>query len=294
MLCDVSTPARDPLAAADRGASDGTDGADLLGRCVDTLHAYFELGNDLHAVGGATIVGSRRCPRVYDANCVTRVRVAAGDGLEDLLATVERHAGAAGHRCFKLDPLADPAVEARLILEGYEPRAELQLLLTGELTPPEPARRDRTAPPNVAIRPVSTGADWAGLARLIRADHEESAARNGRVCWEQAVTDQMLDQKRLKAPDVTFFLASYDGRDCGFFSSWPGVGGVGKVEDLFTLPGFRHRGVATALIRHAVADARRRGAGPVLIGADPADTPKRMYAALGFRPVLVYRSYLRI
>ena len=44
------------------------------------------------------------------------------------------------------------------------------------------------------------------------------------------------------------------------------------------------RGIATALIAHAVGDARNRGAGPVLIGADPDDTPKHMYAAMGFRP----------
>ena len=72
-----------------------------------------------------------------------------------------------------------------------------------------------------------------------------------------------------------------DGRDCAFFSSWPGVGGIGEVEDLFTVPASRHRGLATALIGHAVDDARRWGAGPVLMGAVADDTPKSMHAALG-------------
>ncbi len=60
---------------------------------------------------------------------------------------------------------------------------------------------------------------------------------------------------------------------------------------MFTHPDFRHRGLATALIDHCVADRRAHGAGPVVIVADPTDTPKRMYAALGFRPVAIKRSW---
>jgi GNAT superfamily N-acetyltransferase len=62
---------------------------------------------------------------------------------------------------------------------------------------------------------------------------------------------------------------------------------VGKVEDLFTRPDFRHRRIATALIVHCVGDARERGAGPVLIGAALNDTPMHMYEAMGFRPFCV-------
>ena len=66
---------------------------------------------------------------------------------------------------------------------------------------------------------------------------------------------------------------------------------MGKVEDLFTDPDFRGRGVASALIASAVADARERGAGPVLVGARPDDTPRLMYAAMGFRPLCLTRAY---
>src|SRR5882672_2569888 len=65
------------------------------------------------------------------------------------------------------------------------------------------------------------------------------------------------------------------------------------VEDLFTRADFRGRGIGTALISACVADARARGAGPILIGARPTDTPKHMYAALGFRPLCVQRNYLK-
>jgi predicted GNAT family acetyltransferase len=63
------------------------------------------------------------------------------------------------------------------------------------------------------------------------------------------------------------------------------------VENLFTHPDHRHRGIATALIHHCVADARAHGSRPVVIVCDPNDTPKNMYGALGFRPVAIKRAY---
>ena len=71
------------------------------------------------------------------------------------------------------------------------------------------------------------------------------------------------------------------------------MNGVGQVENLFTHPDYRNRGIATALIHHCVADARAKGAGPVVIVADPTDTPKNIYARMGFRPVAVVGHYLK-
>jgi len=259
---------------------------DLLWRAVETLHGYFELGNSATPVGLATVVSAPACSRVYDANCATRVRAATAAEIDAVLAALDRHHGALAHRCVKVDPLTPAPFEARLVLEGYRAQVELQSVLDGPLLGPAPAAID--------IRPVAGDADWASLARLVRWDHKEAAAKAQRACWAAEVSEQMVDQKRRKAPGVQFFLARVDGSDGAFFSAWPGVGGVGKVEDLFTAPPFRHRGIATALISHAVDDARRRGAGPVLIGAEADDTPKSMYAALGFRPLLIYRSYVRV
>ena len=59
------------------------------------------------------------------------------------------------------------------------------------------------------------------------------------------------------------------------------------------MPGFRGQGVARALIQHCVADARARGARDELIGSDPNDTPKQLYAAMGFEPTCLTRGWLR-
>jgi predicted N-acetyltransferase YhbS len=66
---------------------------------------------------------------------------------------------------------------------------------------------------------------------------------------------------------------------------------MAQVEDLFVDEAYRHRGLATSLIHHCVRKRREAGAGPVVIVADPTDTPKRMYAAMGFAPVAVSRGY---
>jgi len=65
------------------------------------------------------------------------------------------------------------------------------------------------------------------------------------------------------------------------------------IEDLFAHPEYRRHGLGTVLIAHCVADARERGAGPVLITSNYDDTPKHMYAAMGFRPLYVLRSWTK-
>lgn len=257
-----------------------------LDAVVATLLGYFELGNEVVAEDGVRWVRNPACAEIYDANHGTAVRAATPEAVEAVLRRVDELFAGHAHRTFKVDPGTPAAFEARLLLDGYAGETELQLLLTGDL---------RADPPPADIRPVDGPADWASLARLTRRDHEEEAERAARPPYARSVTTAMVATKRAKAPALQFFLARRDGEDCAFFSSWPGPegSGVGKVEDLFTSPEHRHQGIATALIAHAVADARARGADAVLIGADPTDTPKDMYAAMGFAPVCPLRSYTK-
>jgi hypothetical protein len=54
------------------------------------------------------------------------------------------------------------------------------------------------------------------------------------------------------------------------------------------------RGFASALLDRGIADARAHGAGPVVIVADPTDTPKDIYASMGFRPVALKRTWHKV
>jgi GNAT superfamily N-acetyltransferase len=91
---------------------------------------------------------------------------------------------------------------------------------------------------------------------------------------------------------VQFFLAIVDGAPRAYGSSIVTPHGMGIVEDLFTLPEYRKRGLATALIANAIAYARARGMGPMLIGAYADEPAKALYAARGFQPQCLTRQYL--
>jgi GNAT superfamily N-acetyltransferase len=253
---------------------------DLLRRVYEALQGYYELGCEVIDDPRARFVRDRDAPRIYDVNFAHSVRAATEPEIVAVLERADEVFAGLPHRIFHLDPWTPPAFEARLVVEGFAFEDELELLLARDLAIVD-------EPPPVEIRPVDSDDDWAIVRRLTRLDHEETARRRLHPLWDEDVTTEMVATKRAKAPDLRFWLARADGVDCAFLSSWPGANGVGKVEDLFTHPDFRHRGVATALIVHCVRDARARGAGPVLIGALLNDTPMHMYVAMGFRPFCV-------
>jgi len=89
------------------------------------------------------------------------------------------------------------------------------------------------------------------------------------------------------------FLAREDGVDGAYGAGVLCANGLGMVEDLFTLPAFRKRGIATAIMARAIAPVRQQGAAQILIGAHTTAPPKRLYAALGFAPVCVTREYIK-
>ena len=253
---------------------------DLLARVYETLEGYYELGCEVRDEPLARFVRNVDAPHIYDVNFAAFVRAGTSIEIASVLERADDLFDGLRHRVFHIDPWTPPAFEAQLALEGFEFEDELQLLLEGEL-------QGAHDPPAIDIRLVESDKDWSTVRRLARLDHEEQARRQVHPLWDEEVSSEMVATKRLKAPALRFWLARAGEADCAFLSSWPGANGVGKVEDLFTHPDFRHRGIASALIVHCVRDVRERGAGPVLIGALPNDTPMRMYAAMGFRPFCV-------
>ena len=146
-------------------------------------------------------------------------------------------------------------------------------MLEGELA--------HTAQP-VEIREVLTEDDWQAYRDLDMLWWLESGTGEYALGpYSVEHHDEHMLNRRVKAPHVRGWFARVDGEPRAFLSSWPGENGVGVVEDLFCHPEYRHRGLATALIAHCVADVRAGGAGPVIINADPKETPKHMYAAMG-------------
>jgi GNAT superfamily N-acetyltransferase len=256
----------------------------LVRRAVAVDEANRSLGAEMFSACQATFVRNRSLPIIHDLNHVGNVRAADPATIDALMARVEVEFAGYRHRQFVLDADTPSELEARLVLDGYDDvESSLVMLLEGDL---------RGAARQHAIRPITTDADWTAYARLKRLDWAERATRLGLGALPE-VGEGLIATYRAKVPPLRYWLACVDGEPRGFFSSWEGPDGVGQVEDLFVEAAFRHRGLATALLHHTVADARRAGAGPVVIIADATDTPKAMYAAMGFRPVAVVTKYTR-
>ena len=251
-------------------------------RAVEVNWQNLALGHEVFRADGATFVRNRRLPRIYDANFVFGITASTPAAIERLLARAAREYAGAARVTFRADPWTPSSFEARLSHDRYHPTEALVLVLEGPL---------RGEAPRIQIRTIEDETGWEAYRALKRMDWLEYAARTGENAGGESIGDGLAAANRLKCPPVQYVLAYQAGRVVGHCSTWEGPNGVGQVEDLFVHPASRHRGIATALLRSCVEMARARGAGPVVIVADPTDTPKEMYAALGWRPLVTCRQY---
>lgn len=254
---------------------------DLTQQALDVNDANLRLGNEVFEAAGATFVRNRGAPDIYDANHVASIRVTSPAAVDQLFARVEQEFEGYRHRRFHTDHRTHPSVIARLHLEDYDRAEGLVMMLAGDLI---------GAPKEFEIRSVDTDAEWAAFEGLKSEDWIENRRKQG-LPLAPEVAIAMARVNRAKCPPAQYFLAWADGRGVAYFNAWVGLDGTGQVEDLFTLPEYRHRGIATALLHHCVAACRAGGAQRVVIVADPSDTPKHMYSAMGFRPIAVNAHY---
>ena len=254
----------------------------LARQAFDINQANLSLGCEVFQAEGATFVRRRDFPNIRDVNRVTWVEAESAAQIERLLERVETEFEHANELTFHLGLEPSPMIEARLLLDGFGPGSnELIMVLDGPLLADSRPLR---------IEPIIDEAGWQAFAELNRLEFAEFVDKMGRD-EELDVADQLAAIAKDRSPPVRYWLAYLDDAPRGFFSSWAGIDGMGQVEDLFVHPDFRHRGIATALIAHCVDDCRSHGANRIVIVCAAGDTPKNMYAALGFQPVAVKRAY---
>jgi GNAT superfamily N-acetyltransferase len=259
----------------------------LLEQISRTYAWYRGYGNTVESDAFAQYVKNTERPDIWVANQVSLVRASTEQAIEQVLARADRELAHCEHRMVLIDPLTPAAFTAQLALLDYrELSAVLQMVLTGPM-----AVASADTPPNIALRAITSDADWSTLYTLVRADHVEGKATRGMDLAEE-ITQGIVAEYRAKSQVSQFFLASSRGVACAYGQAIVGPYGMGIVEDLFVLPGYRKQGIARALIRHAVTYARERGMGPMLIGTHVNEAPKRLYAALGFAPQCLIREYL--
>ena len=144
----------------------------------------------------------------------------------------------------------------------------------------------------MSLRPVVRDEDWEALLPLVAVNHGErqDLADLGLTA---AFSWRMTEVWRNKNPAYTLYLAIEDDAPVAYGGCGAAPGGVGMIEDLFTLPVARGRGVARGMIAALVDRLRRAGCRAVFLGAVAEDWPKRLYARLGFRPVGLAQTWVR-
>ena len=96
----------------------------------------------------------------------------------------------------------------------------------------------------------------------------------------------VLDSSELfvRAGNGRHFAARVDGEVASGADLYSD-GRTAQVEDVSTRPAFRGRGLASAVVLHAVREALAARHDFVFLVADDADWPKQLYARLGFEPL---------
>jgi ribosomal protein S18 acetylase RimI-like enzyme len=261
----------------------------LVDRAVSVRLLHHGLGNETVADPLGWFVVNPGRPDIHAANHLRAPRATTPAEVDGLLARADERLAACAHRLVVCDPHTPPVVDARLALDGYDEHVEVELVLTGPVAL-------RPSPTDLRIRPVAVDDDggWAVLARMTRSDHLEQCARRGDPPYAEEVSAGLVADRRAKSPRLRTWLASIDGVDVAHVSSLAGEHDLGMVEDLYTIPEARNRGIGAALVAHAVDRIRADGGDAVLIGARPDDRPVHLYRSLGFEPLYLERSYLRV
>lgn len=139
---------------------------------------------------------------------------------------------------------------------------------------------DQLQPSTASVERVQTPADrvdWAGVM-------EEAADQATRSLLQRLYVIEIAD------PRVTAYMVRLDGHvvaRCELFA----CDGLGRVEAVFTLRAYRGRGLASAVIRRAVADSIAEGNHLTYIQAEARSDAQRLYERLGFRTIA--RDFVR-
>jgi ribosomal protein S18 acetylase RimI-like enzyme len=137
----------------------------------------------------------------------------------------------------------------------------------------------------VKKRPAETDADTASVVEV-----DETALRPARWAHLESypwatpeLITQLLDAKMLlrRWLSVRCFARFEDGQVASYADLYAS-GKDAQVEDVATLPEYRERGFAKAVVARAVEEAHAAGAEFVFLVAMEDDWPKELYRRLGF------------
>lgn len=242
------------------------------------------LGNTVISAPHCHIVADATRPDVWDCNHADEVTAASEADIDAVFAAMNLHLAHAPWRVVHTDGFAPEAFLARLALEGFAERPlTIQMVLRGELG-------DRGPP--IDLRPVASDPDWDALLELVRADHVEGR-RTPDLTLSAEHSRNVVAAYRAKGSAYHFHLAYLDGRPVGYGACAAAPNGAGMIEDLFTLPSARRRGIATAMISAFTDRLRASDCHTIFLGALASEPPKHLYNRLGFQPIALARTWVK-
>jgi GNAT superfamily N-acetyltransferase len=213
-------------------------------------------------------------PTKWDLNLLV-VEDASGTSAEDLIAAAERLQAPAAlrHRKIEIQTGGEPFVDTFKAAGWSAERLILMLLRPG---------RDLRGEAHAEVREV----DYPAVRDLMEQWYGEAMSASEARDLADADADTALTS------GARFFLTERDGAAAACCMLLPGDG-VGQVEEVYTAKRFRGQGLASAVVRVAIAVALQRGDELIMIMADADDWPQRLYERLGFETVDEFRTFTR-
>ena len=203
---------------------------------------------------------------MWSLNALVVERPLPAVGLDEVEEVLDRHMPG---RRYASVLLHDEATAARL-----EPEARAR----GWKIDHEVAMVLRREPDRVADTSGVRAAAKDEVAALMRMWFAADHAKQGEAVLRQL--DEYADREWRSRPPRAFVTSDAQAT-CKLWSD----GSTAQVEDVYTAPEARGHGHARALITHAVSVARESGHDLIWINADADDTPRELYARLGFDPL---------
>ena len=252
-------------------------------RIADAYAWQRALGSATIQGAGCRVVMNPAIPNVWDANHADSLTVETEAELQKALAFMDAHLAHCPDRVVHTDHRASDRLLAKLAFAGFRERpVTIQMLLEGSV---------RGAEHPLDLRSVASEADWRTLGELAAADHAEGGRSSGVRTRE--LSNAIVAGYRAKGEAYRFHLARVGEKAVCYCACTHAPNGLGMVEDLFTLPSHRGRGIGAAVVARLVHKLRAEGCDGVFIGA-LADSPaKGLYRRLGFEPVLLTRAWLK-
>jgi len=240
----------------------------------EAFHRYWialdALAADVRPTPWGAVVSHGGAPDVWDLNYarLDADRAISLGEIEDALLPALRENGVAVEHILSFRPRAHRTVLDELIARGHRLGWDALLAATRSA---EPIR-------DVEVRELDADELPAVVADILR---------DGFAVQPEAAIEQLVRLNRdvLRSAGKRWFGVRDDGRVVSAGTFLP-IDGVAYVDDVATLPPWRGRGFASAVVRRIVVEARAAGAGEVYLLADPdAPTVIAMYERLGFREV---------